>query len=99
MLAKVVISKGTMPSDGFSAKILNVSYPERKARFISEQNMAIFRPVSGWINLESPSSFNKISEEESEGPFEFNTEGPDVFHTYWMVSCLLDKAEIRESLI
>ena len=74
VLAKVVISKGTMPSDGFSAKILNVSYPERKARFISEQNMAIFRPVSGWINLESPSSFNKISEEESEGPFEFNTD-------------------------
>lgn len=74
ILVEVLILKGNVPSDGFSIKMSHIDYPARKARFISEQDMALFMPISGWINLESPSSFNKISEEESEGPFEFNTD-------------------------
>ena len=31
-------------------------------------------------------------------PLKFNVEHRDVFHTYWMVSCLVEKADIRDKL-
>lgn len=31
-------------------------------------------------------------------PLEFNNEHDDVFHTYWMVSCLVEKADMRDKL-
>ena len=37
-------------------------------------------------------------EELKDYPLEFNKETKDVFHTYWMVSCLVEKADMRDSL-
>lgn len=36
-------------------------------------------------------------EELKDFPFEFNKEGHDVYHTYWMVSCLLENTDMRDS--
>jgi len=37
-------------------------------------------------------------EELKDLPLEFNKEGKDMFHTYWMVSCLVKKANLRDTL-
>ena len=37
-------------------------------------------------------------EELKDLPLEFNKEGKDMFHTYWMVSCLVKKATLRDKL-
>ena len=41
---------------------------------------------------------NWYMEELKDYPLEFNKESKDVFHTYWMVSCLVEKADMRDSL-
>ena len=59
--------------------------------------LAQLEQVEGFIEKKRQIA-NWYMEELKDYPLEFNKETKDVFHTYWMVSCLVEKADMRDSL-
>ena len=59
--------------------------------------LAQLEQVGGFIEKKRQIA-NWYMEELKDYPLVFNKETKDVFHTYWMVSCLVEKADMRDSL-
>ncbi len=59
--------------------------------------LAQLEQVEGFIEKKRQIA-NWYMEELKDYPLSFNKETKDVFHTYWMVSCLVEKADMRDDL-
>ncbi len=59
--------------------------------------LAQLEQVEGFIEKKRQIA-NWYIEELKDYPLVFNKETKDVFHTYWMVSCLVEKADMRDDL-